>query len=117
MHRYPTFANEKNPKVALHYNKNWMCPFYIRMLAMDQPGVLCTIASAFAEADVSIAAVQQKGIQTDGKVTLVIITHKANEAAIQEALRSIPEKLASLASIIRVEQENPVHENEELETL
>ena len=117
MHRYPTFANEKNPKVALNNNKNWMCPFYIRMLATDEPGVLRSIASAFADANVSIAAVQQKGKQTDGQVTLVIITHMANEKAIQQALNAIPESVATLASIIRVEQENPVQESNELETL
>ena len=116
-HRYPTFANEISPKVALHNNKNWKCPFYIRMLAQDKPGVLRAIASAFADADVSIAAVQQKGIQTDGHVTLVIISHTANENAIQKALRNIPPELATLASIIRVEQDGPVNEEDEWETV
>ena len=116
-HRYPTFANELSPKVALINNRNWKCPFYIRMLAMDQPGVLRDIASAFAQANVSIAAVQQKGEQRNGCVTLVIITHVASEKAIQQALRSIGPDVATLASIIRVEQEKPVNQNNELESL
>ncbi|MFH1880936.1 MAG: homoserine dehydrogenase [Bacillota bacterium] len=116
-HRYPTFANEVKPKVALVNIKNWKCPFYIRMLATDKPGVLRAIASAFADAGVSIAAVQQKGVQRDGRVTLVIISHVANEKAIQTALNAIPPDIATLASIIRVEQEKPVNENNELESL
>ena len=116
-HRYPTFANELNPKVSLKKITDWKCPFYIRMLAMDQPGVLRAIASAFADAGVSIAAVQQKGVQQDGKVTLVIITHMANEKAIQDALDGIPSDIGTLASIIRVEREMPDNENDELEIL
>ncbi|MBN1777488.1 MAG: homoserine dehydrogenase [Clostridiales bacterium] len=116
-HRYPTFANELNPKIALKNIKDWKCPFYIRMLASDKPGVLRTIASAFADAGVSIAAVQQKGVQKDGRVTLVIITHTASEKAIRKALDEIPFDTAALVSMIRVEQENPVNESDELETL
>lgn len=116
-HRYPTFANELSPKVSLINNRNWKCPFYIRMLAMDQPGVLRDIANAFADANVSIAAVQQKGEQRDGRVTLVIITHVASEKAIQQALSTIGPNVATLASIIRVEQEKPVNQNNELESL
>ena len=116
-HRYPTFANELNPKVALVNVKDWQCPFYIRMLATDQPGVLRDIASAFADAGVSLAAVQQKGELKDGQVTLVIITHVASEKAIQSALSAIGPDVASLASIIRVEQEKPGSENNEWETL
>jgi len=116
-HRYPTFANELNPKVALVNVTDWKCPFYIRMLATDQPGVLRDIASAFADVGVSLAAVQQKGELKNGQVTLVIITHVASEKAIQSALSAIGPDVASLASIIRVEQEKPGSENNELETL
>ena len=116
-HRYPTFVNEPNPKVALVNTRDWKCPFYIRMHANDQPGVLRDIASAFADAGVSLAAVQQKGQVHDGHVTLVIITHVAGEKAIQRALSAIGPEVASLASIIRVEQEMPALQNDESETV
>jgi homoserine dehydrogenase len=116
-HRYPTFANELNPKVALVKVTDWQCPFYIRMLATDQPGVLRDIASAFADVGVSLAAVQQKGELKDGQVTLVIITHVASEKAIHSALSAIGPDVARLASIIRVEQEKPGSKNNEWETL
>ena len=116
-HRYPTFANKLNPKVALINNKDWQCPFYIRMMATDEPGVLGQIAGAFAEANVSLAAVQQKGAHRNGRVSLVIITHIASEQAIQSALQSIHPDTATLASIIRVEQENAGNPKHEVETL
>lgn len=104
-HQYPTFQNEINPKVALQQNKDWQCPFYIRMLAADEPGVLSSVAKCFADENVSIAAVQQKGECQDGRVTLVVITHQASEKAMQRAIAALDRHVAKLESIIRVEQE------------
>jgi len=104
-HMYPTFENDPNPKVALRNNTNWHCPFYIRMLARDEPGVLSRVAKCFADEGVSLAAVQQKGVQENGRVTLVIITHCAGEQAMQRAVTSLDGDIATLESIIRVEEE------------
>ncbi|MDD3214709.1 MAG: homoserine dehydrogenase, partial [Eubacteriales bacterium] len=104
-HRYPTFANELNPKVALKNNTDWQCPFYIRMKAKDEPGVLSRIAKCFADENVSIAAVQQKGDRQNGSVTLVVITHVASEKAMQRAIGAMDGNIATLKSMIRVEQE------------
>ena len=104
-HLYPTFENEVNPKVALRNNTDWLCPFYIRMLAKDAPGVLSRVAKCFADENVSIAAVQQKGERQNGRVALVVITHLANEKAMQRAIRALDQDIATLESIIRVEQE------------
>lgn len=104
-HYYPTFENELNPRVALRRNTDWQCPFYIRMLAKDAPGVLSRVAKCFADENVSIAAVQQKGEQQDGRVALVVITHQASEKAMQRAIAALDQDLALLESIIRVEKE------------
>lgn len=104
-HLYPTFANELNPKVALRNNTDWQCPFYIRMLAQDEPGVLSKVAKCFADENVSIAAVQQKGERQNGRVTLVVITHTASEKAMQRAMKALSADIATLESFIRVEQE------------
>ena len=104
-HLYPTFVNEPNPRVALQRNTDWQCPFYIRMLAKDEPGVLTRIAKCFADECVSIAAMQQKGECHDGRVTLVIITHAAGEKAMQRAVTALDRDIAKLESMIRVEQE------------
>ncbi len=104
-HYYPTFENELNPKVGLRHNTDWQCPFYIRMLAQDEPGVLYRVAKCFADENVSIAAVQQKGEQQDGRVALVVITHQASEKAMQRAIAALDQNMAKLESIIRVERE------------
>ncbi len=104
-HLYPTFENELNPKVALRHNTDWQCPFYLRMLAKDAPGVLSRVAKCFADENVSIAAVQQKGERQNGRVSLVVITHRASEKALQRAAAALEGEWATLESIIRVEQE------------
>lgn len=103
-HLYPTFENELNPTVSLQKSTDWHCPFYIRLLAKDEPGVLSQIAKAFADQGVSIAAMQQKGEGKDGHVTMVVITHSAGEKAMQEAIGSIDREIATLESMIRVEE-------------
>ncbi len=102
-HRYPTFENVLNPKVALIPNTDWQTAFYVRMLAVDKPGVLAKVAQTFAEYDVSIAVMQQKGAEADGRVTLVFITHQASEKAMLEALKHIDPAMASVESMLRVE--------------
>ncbi|MCL1855234.1 MAG: homoserine dehydrogenase [Clostridia bacterium] len=103
-HLYSTFENELNPAVPFHRNLDWECSYYIRVLAKDEPGVLSRIAKAFADQGVSIAAMQQKGRQLLGWATMVIITHRAREKAMQEALKAIPREIGTLKSMIRVEE-------------
>ena len=106
-HRYPTFDfdHERTPEMTLHNNTDWQCPFYIRMLAKDEPGVLSRIAKCFADEGVSIAAMQQKGERQRGQVTVVFITHAAGEKAMQRAVNALNQDIATLESIIRVEHE------------
>ena len=103
VHLYPTFENELKPTVALKNNTDWQTAFYVRMHAVDKPGVLSRIAQCFADYGVSIAAMQQKGNVQDGHVTLVFITHIANEKSMHQALASIGPELASVESVLRVE--------------
>ncbi|MGB3437309.1 MAG: homoserine dehydrogenase [Actinophytocola sp.] len=81
--------------------------YHISLDVADRAGVLSSVASVFAEHDVSIAAVRQQGRGTDA--SLVIVTHYAPD----EALRSTVDKVAGLpsvhevASVMRVEGESP----------
>lgn len=104
-HLYPTFENELYPTVALENNTDWSCAFYVRMLAQDRPGVLSKIAQTFADHGVSIAAMQQKGAQHDGRVTVVFITHRAGERDMQDAIHEIGVEIATVESMLRVEQD------------
>ncbi|MEE9582954.1 MAG: homoserine dehydrogenase [Acidimicrobiia bacterium] len=82
-------------------NTQW----YLRLEVADSPGVLSQIASAFADAGVSLGSVRQEG--RGDSATLVLVTHTAPEAAQQAAvatLRSL-EVVETVASVIRVESE------------
>jgi len=79
--------------------------YHVSLDVADRAGVLSSVASVFAEHDVSIAAVRQQGRSTDA--SLVIVTHSAPD----EALRSTVDKVAGLpavrevVSVMRVEGE------------
>ncbi len=82
-------------------NTQW----YLRLEVTDSPGVLSQIASAFADAGVSLGSVRQEG--RGDSATLVMVTHTAPEAAQQAAvaaLRSL-DVVETVASTIRVESE------------
>lgn len=82
------------------------CRYYIRITAKDQPGVLAQVAAALGEADISIRSVLQ--MDTDEKsrqADLVIMTHTAREANMQQAaerLRSL-DVVVNLDNLVRVE--------------
>lgn len=102
-HLYPTFANELHPSVSLTFSGDWESAYFIRLLAKDEPGVLSRIAGCFGSQGVSIATMQQKGERQDGHVSLVFITHRAGERAMQAALHALDAQSATLQSMIRVE--------------
>ncbi len=64
--------------------------YFLRMQVADQPGVLAQVARILAEHQISISSVLQKerGLQGD-TVPLVIVTHKAREGSMQQAVSAI----------------------------
>lgn len=79
--------------------------YYFRFSALDRPGVLSKISGVFGEHNISIASVIQKGRSKAGAVPLVILTHKAKEKDVLQALEKI-DKLPVVAAksvFIRVE--------------
>lgn len=79
--------------------------YYFRFSALDRPGVLSKISGVFGEHNISIASVIQKGRSKGGAVPLVILTHKAKEKDVLQALEKI-DKLPVVAAksvFIRVE--------------
>ncbi len=65
------------------------CPYYFRISARDEPGVLATIAGILSKNDISIESVIQKGRQERGPVAIVMRTHTAQESAVSTALQEI----------------------------
>ena len=58
---------------------------YVRMQVRDQPGVLATVATHFAERNISIERVIQRRSSTAGIATLVMLTHPAPRDHIEAA--------------------------------
>ena len=77
--------------------------YHISLDVADRPGVLATVAQAFAAQDVSISTVRQSGRGDDA--TLVLVTHTAPDAALAATvgdLRRLP-IVREVLSVMRVE--------------
>jgi homoserine dehydrogenase len=79
--------------------------YYLRFIALDQPGVLSQISGILGQHRISIAQMIQRGRKQGGSVPLVIMTHTAVERDVQAALVEI-KKLECVTEdpvLIRVE--------------
>jgi homoserine dehydrogenase len=65
------------------------CPYYFRVTALDQPGVLSTISGIFGKYRISLKSVMQKGRQNDEPVHIVFRSHRASEEAVEKAIAEI----------------------------
>ena len=64
--------------------------YYIRLIVADRAGVLAQIAKALGDGDISIASVLQKDADRETQsAEIVIMTHPAREASVQQALLDI----------------------------
>ncbi|MDD5339274.1 MAG: homoserine dehydrogenase [Dehalococcoidales bacterium] len=80
--------------------------FYIRLAAKDRPGVLAQIATVFGENEISIAsAIQPESDEETKTAEIVIMTHPAQEKAMQKALSELKklEMVKEVSNFIRVE--------------
>ncbi|ADK14077.1 homoserine dehydrogenase [Clostridium ljungdahlii DSM 13528] len=86
--------------------KDCASKFYIRLSVMDQSGVLGEITTILGKHNVSLRSVMQKGREeSKDKVTIVLITHKIEEAEINSAIEEIInlKSVMQIDNIIRIE--------------
>lgn len=69
--------------------KDLKCPYYFRMTALDQPGVLSKITGIFGAYGISIESVIQKSRSASEPVHLVFRSHTASEDAVLKAIAEI----------------------------
>ena len=76
--------------------------YYLLLDVADRHGVLAKIAGAFADNRVSIKSVWQEGIGDEALI--VIITHRANEGAVQGTVRDLRalDEVLEVRSVMRV---------------
>jgi homoserine dehydrogenase len=85
------------------------CQYYLRLTALDKPGVLAQVAKVLGDANISIRSVIQMDADiAAGRADLVIMTHTALEANMQKAAASLRglDDVAALDNLIRVESYN-----------
>ena len=70
-------------------------PYYLRLLLVDQPGVLAKVASALGDAGVSIDRMRQYGHDTEA-APVIMVTHRTTQTRIDEAIASIARSGVSL---------------------
>ncbi len=81
--------------------------YYIRLRAIDRPGVMATVAGVLGELDVSLASVIQKEpAQYDGSAEIVATTHNAKESAVRQAVERIAELevVSEVSNVVRIEE-------------
>lgn len=62
---------------------------FLRLTVKDKPGVIAAVSEALAKADVSIDSFLQKPVEDTGHVPIVLITHPASAAALDDAVGNI----------------------------
>jgi homoserine dehydrogenase len=81
--------------------------YYIRLAAQDRPGVLAQIATAFGNNNISISSAIQPEVDEQTRTAeIVIMTHPAQERAMQKALSELKklEMVKEISNFIRVEE-------------
>lgn len=81
--------------------------YYLRIDVVDRAGVLAQIATVLGDLQISIDSVIQQGTDEEAKTAeLVITTHRAGEAAMQDAIRLLEELevVREVGNVVRVEE-------------
>ncbi|MEC9483524.1 MAG: homoserine dehydrogenase [Halomonas sp.] len=73
--------------------------YYLRLLAVDRPGVLARVATILSEQGISIEALIQKEATEGELVPIILLTHRTREKNMNEAIRQL-ESLADIAGPI-----------------
>jgi homoserine dehydrogenase len=71
-------------------------PYYIRLMVLDQPGVIADVAAILRDENVSMESMLQHGRSPHETVPVVLTTHETVESAMTRAL----EKISRLATVV-----------------
>lgn len=81
--------------------------YYLRIQALDRPGVLAKVASILSEHGINIESIMQKESELkDGRIPVIILTHTVQERQINRAIEEL-EALSDIdGKVIRIRAEN-----------
>ena len=84
-----------------------ICPYYIRVTALDRPGVLSMITGIFGKYGISIQSMMQDGRDIEEPVFIVFRTHRAEEDAVVKAIGEIDALEVCSAATVKIRILNP----------
>lgn len=102
---HPGVPPALDAKVTIQPMSQLLSRYYIRLLALDKPGVMARITKELGDLEVSLASVIQKEtIQPENLAEIVITTHEAHEEAVQQAVENLGRLpvVREVSSLIRV---------------
>ena len=73
--------------------------YYLRLMVVDRPGVIASIADVLRDEEISVEALLQRGRAPGEAVPMVIATHETTEAKLRRALKTTLET----PRVIRIE--------------
>lgn len=81
--------------------------YYLRIQALDRPGVLAKVSSILSEHGINIESIMQKESELkDGRIPVIILTHTVQERQMNRAIEDL-EALADVeGQVIRIRAEN-----------
>lgn len=103
-HRVPAFRIGRQYRNILPMD-DVATRYYLRLQVKDKPGVIAAIATILGKEKISISSFVQKERQNENNVSLLILTHLANEKMIKRAILKI-EKLDDVCdnvTLLRIE--------------
>ncbi|MBW2295186.1 MAG: homoserine dehydrogenase [Deltaproteobacteria bacterium] len=102
---FPEVALEPKPLLSLG---DLISRCYVRIEALDRPGVLAKIAGALGASGVGIESITQRAPAVgESSVPIVLWTHEVKESAVREALASIDSlaEVVAKSNVVRIEED------------
>jgi homoserine dehydrogenase len=98
--RTSDLANTPSVPVQRHVG-----PYFLRLMVVDQPGVLADVTAILRDHGVSLESMLQHGRKPGEAVPIVLVTHETSEAAMNRAIARIGALAAVLEApaLIRIE--------------
>ena len=84
-----------------------VCPYYFRITALDQPGVLANITGIFGKHGISIRSMMQQERDANEPVYIVFRTHRATEGAVEKAIAEIDALDVCTVPTVKIRLLNP----------
>ena len=80
--------------------------YYLRINALDKPGVLADITRILADLGISIEAIRQRE-PTEGEqhVPIIMLTQRVQERSINEAIKRIEALMSIKGQVVRIRME------------